>query len=180
MKGLGILLLIIGIVVLVVSLSMDTSIDIGYGHRVNNIGLMRDQQNYLIVGAVIFLAGALIAVMGKKNDTHDGIQCPFCAEKIKSKAVKCKHCGSDLKHFHSAPADLWIPALYYSVDEGVPELNREAVADLVCGLLTSSDHLQGKQLWEKYNLRIMALANGMPPQVKNDFLSYFNEITQNN
>ncbi|MBS0853104.1 hypothetical protein [Leclercia pneumoniae] len=180
MKALGILLLVVGIVVLAVSLSMDTSIEIGYGQRINNLGLMRDQQNYLIVGAVIFLAGALMAVMGRKNDTHDSIQCPFCAEKINSQAVKCKHCGSDLKHRHSAPNDLWIPALYYSLDEGVPELNRGAVADLVCGLLASPDHLQGEDLMKKYESRVKALADGMPPQVRNDFLNYFKEITQNN
>ena len=28
-----------------------------------------------------------------KSDDKD---CPFCAEKIKVKAIKCKHCGADL------------------------------------------------------------------------------------
>lgn len=28
----------------------------------------------------------------------DEIDCPFCAEKIKKKAIKCKHCGSDLNN----------------------------------------------------------------------------------
>jgi hypothetical protein len=31
--------------------------------------------------------------ISKKSDTKD---CPFCAEKIKIKAIKCKHCGSVL------------------------------------------------------------------------------------
>jgi predicted amidophosphoribosyltransferase len=31
------------------------------------------------------------------NAPADEVDCPFCAEKIKRKAVKCKHCGSDLR-----------------------------------------------------------------------------------
>jgi len=28
----------------------------------------------------------------------DDVACPFCAEKIKRNAIKCKHCGSDISH----------------------------------------------------------------------------------
>lgn len=34
-----------------------------------------------------------------QTDLSDERECPFCAELIKAKAVKCKHCGSEVEPF---------------------------------------------------------------------------------
>lgn len=97
MKALGSILLIFGIIFVFSSMVMDTSVSTGYGTRVNNIGLMRDQQNYLILGSVFLLGGLLVLIFRKpKASLRDEVECPHCAEKILSQAKVCKHCGRDV------------------------------------------------------------------------------------
>lgn len=68
MKTSGQLLSLIGIVLAIYSLFfMDVSVDVGDGTRVNNIGLMAQQQNYLLVAVVLFLAGIFISFTRKSK-----------------------------------------------------------------------------------------------------------------
>lgn len=68
MKTSGQLLSLIGIVLAIYSLFfMDVSVDVGDGTRVNNIGLMAQQQNYLLVAVVLFLAGVFISFTRKNK-----------------------------------------------------------------------------------------------------------------
>lgn len=68
MKSSGQLLSLVGVVLAVYSLFfMDVSVDIGNGSRVNNLGLMAQQQNYLLIAIVLFLAGVFISFSGKKR-----------------------------------------------------------------------------------------------------------------
>lgn len=68
----GWLLLAAGIVGLLFSLNMDTSVETGvdpynsFGlpSRVNNIGLMNQQRNYLIISGIVALAGVVLIVSG--------------------------------------------------------------------------------------------------------------------
>jgi uncharacterized membrane protein len=107
MRGFGILALIVGLIAVIGAMAMDVSVSTGMGGRVNNIGLMAQQQNYLIIGALIALAGLLMTIfVGKKQlsseqiasimDAKDSRPCPFCAEPIKHAAIKCKHCQADV------------------------------------------------------------------------------------
>jgi hypothetical protein len=52
----------------------------------------------------------------------DERECPFCAEWIKSEAIKCKHCGSDLSDAPAAP--LPPPVTKRVPSEGLPVRNR--------------------------------------------------------
>ncbi|MBZ6630544.1 hypothetical protein FMJ54_23865, partial [Klebsiella pneumoniae] len=72
MKSSGQLLSLAGIILAVYSLFfMDVSVEVGDGTRVNNIGLMAQQQNYLLVAVVLFLAGIFISFSGRKKSLQE-------------------------------------------------------------------------------------------------------------
>lgn len=100
MRGLGIAVLVLGLFALVGALAMDVTVSSGAG-RVNNIGLIAQQQNYITIGGLMLLVGAVMLIAGRRREaavvvSGDNRACPMCAETIKVAAVKCKHCGSDL------------------------------------------------------------------------------------
>lgn len=99
MRGLGITVLVLGLFAIIGALAMDVSVSSGTG-RVNNIGLIAQQQNYITVGGLMLLLGALLTIFGRRREPvvesgKDCRACPICAETIKVAALKCKHCGSD-------------------------------------------------------------------------------------
>lgn len=68
--GGGLLLALGGIGALLV-LNMDTSVETSMGGRVNNIGLMNQQQNYLIVCVVIAIIGAVLLLRNRPDTPID-------------------------------------------------------------------------------------------------------------
>lgn len=97
-KKFGVIVLVVGIIIVFMSISMDTTVSTNYGGRVNNLGLMNAQQNYLILGCVLFLGGILSMIFGNNQAVvRDEINCPYCAEKILKQAKICKHCGKELE-----------------------------------------------------------------------------------
>jgi hypothetical protein len=60
MKQWGVGVLILGLVGLLLSSCMDTSVETGYGDRVHNIGLIQEKQTYLILCAVVAVVGVLL------------------------------------------------------------------------------------------------------------------------
>jgi len=64
MKQFGYAILALGVMAILCTLSIDTSVPSGMFGRVNNIGLMQEKQNYLIVSSLIVLVGVVLAVAG--------------------------------------------------------------------------------------------------------------------
>ena len=102
MKGWGVTILVGGSILLLISLGMDTSVETGgsFG-RVNNIGLMKDQQNYVLISCVMILAGLVMTLSGRRSNETSGQSfsagmkaCPECAESIKWDAKVCRYCSN--------------------------------------------------------------------------------------
>ena len=107
---LGGLLVIVGMGLLYLGLTKDTSVVISYPEgtqslnldlpdRVNNLGLMQEKQNYLMFGGICFVLGLIVvyAFPSSKNEEIEEIEetkkCPKCAETIKLNAIVCRFCN---------------------------------------------------------------------------------------
>lgn len=117
MSRLGILLLIAGILALIISYNMKTTIttdsqSFGYGINipsmtVNNIGLMEERRNALLGSGLVVLIGVILVIAGniQYNQTVSSgtvevcsqKKCPYCAEIINTEAVICRFCNRELQ-----------------------------------------------------------------------------------
>jgi hypothetical protein len=68
-KKLGTLLIVIGVIGLLISLNMSTSVSTSLGHDVENIGLLQRQQNFIIISGFIIIVGVLLNLFAiSRND----------------------------------------------------------------------------------------------------------------
>lgn len=177
MKGFGWLLLIIGLIAVFAAFNMDVSVEISDGRRVNNIGLMSQQQNFILISCFIMLCGLLLVIFGRKNSIKsNSVKCPFCAELIINEAIKCKHCGSDLskcaknsmKPFHLSEMN---PNLltHYVGDNLV--VRDDKLNEIVKEMIRCNPSKSGSEIAALYQSDIDSLAKSLPKKLREKFKS---------
>ena len=145
MKILGQLLSLFGVILAIYSLFfMDVSVDVGDGTRVNNIGLMSQQQNYLLIAIVLFLAGTFISFTGRNKSLPD----------------------VDFTKIESCSADDFI-----SLKDGEPYLNVLAIDNLALMFLRKHGSSSVNDILFMNMPLIDRLEQGLPESVRKDFKS---------
>ena len=180
MKTFGYVVLAAGIVWLLVAANMDTSVPTGLGGRVNNIGLIAQKQNFLLTGAFVALCGLLMAIFGKSKKTGDNtVKCPYCAEPIQKEAIKCKHCGSDVKSALNEqqassfkPTDMPFDAFFIRGNDDFL-LNKSSVDEMISRMKKANPNMHPSNVKEKYMGSIEELVNQLPSKVRQDFRNYY-------
>ena len=116
MKTIGTALIVGSIIGILYSLTMDVSVVTKYGDRVNNIGLMQTQQNFLLLSLGGFIGGIILWVLGKEspskiNEAKDitapdllqevtnrgEYSCPNCGNSVEKEAITCPKCSASFE-----------------------------------------------------------------------------------
>ncbi|HCM61793.1 MAG TPA: hypothetical protein DIT05_04490 [Morganella sp. (in: Bacteria)] len=183
MKGIGYILMVVGLIAMVFAINMDVSVST-YGGRINNIGLISDRQNYLIFSCVIFLAGIILAIFGSKSEPVSGsgnVKCKYCAELIKSDAIICKHCGKNVEHeketddsgFLFTPIDHdrkfsfrdWPPEIFIAGGK----VNKNTVYQFIYELKKSNPKLDSPGIVMKFYRDFSSIEKGLPDNLIDEF-----------
>ena len=140
-----------------------------------------------LYGALLFVVALIHSLVIKKDirslersQLNEGlVKCPFCAEVIKPEAVKCKHCGSDVKEALEAtssanfkPSDMPLDAFFIRRKDDF-EVNVVSVTTLVSRLKKANPGTHPMNIKEKYSTQITELVNQLPSGIRDEFLRVY-------
>lgn len=114
MRGVGVVLAIVGLIWGIVAFNMSTTVEAGgesvgsiYVPRqeVHNLDLTERRRTHLLISGMLVIVGSVLFGFGSVRNASatgpstDTRKCPFCAELVKREAKICKHCGKELPEF---------------------------------------------------------------------------------
>lgn len=140
-----------------------------------------------VYGALLFIVALIHSLVIKKDirslersQLDEGlVKCPFCAEMIKPEAIKCKHCGSNVKEAQEAasianfkPSDMPFDVFFIRRKDSF-EVNEVSVTTLVSQLKKANPGIHPMNLKEKYSAQITELVNQLPSEIRDEFLRVY-------
>ncbi|HBQ5903525.1 TPA: zinc ribbon domain-containing protein [Klebsiella pneumoniae subsp. pneumoniae] len=147
----------------------------------------RDFFGWWLYGALLFIVALIHSLVIKKDiraiersQIDEGmVKCPFCAEIIKPEAVKCKHCGSDVKEALEAvslanfkPSDMAFEDFFIRRKDGF-DVNEATVTTLVSRLKQANPGAHPMNIKNKYREQINDLMNQLPSGIRDEFMRVY-------
>lgn len=139
-----------------------------------------------LYGALLFIVALVHSiVMSTDNKTIEQKQidngmrkCPFCAELIKPEAMKCKHCGSEVKpvdentpsnlEYGFNPSNLPFDSFFIRRKVGF-DVNDHAIMEMVNKLKRINPGIHPMNIQTRYNDDLEELKRKLPSSIRDEF-----------